>query len=290
MSSSRSLRPWPRRCTTPHEDRGRPRPGRRRASCTTRPSSGRLLLPSRCSSVCTKKSPAGGGLPPWHSRRGRRSGYSDTPWSMLADVAPMVPSLAVPEPQMVDQLVAMVSSTSILWCPSRLSQCPRSPGHPAFLVRFSVSRRRRNSWWKCLSLLTSFSDFVRWEETYRRTGHTWLVGFEWCLTTSPGRYINTGPGPRRRPWYRAASVPVHRQSGGNPWLRLSRQLRTVQTVQFWGVRSELQRQVPAVSQSVVNFPVILQRRRSWVRGALFDSGYMFCVSKGDFWKNFWIST
>ena len=27
MSSSRSLRLWPRRCTTPHEDRGRPGPG-----------------------------------------------------------------------------------------------------------------------------------------------------------------------------------------------------------------------------------------------------------------------
>ena len=32
MNSSRSLRPWPRRCTTPHEDRRRPGPGRRRAS------------------------------------------------------------------------------------------------------------------------------------------------------------------------------------------------------------------------------------------------------------------
>ena len=28
-------------------------------------------------------------------------------------------------------------------------------------------------------------------------------------------------------------------------------------------------------------------RRSWVRGALFDSGYKFSVSLGDFWKNFW---
>ena len=39
----------------------------------------------------------------------------------------------------------------------------------------------------------SFSDWVRWEETYRRTSHTWLGGFEWCLipsrraTASPGR-------------------------------------------------------------------------------------------------------
>ena len=56
----------------------------------------------------------------------------------------------------------------------------------------------------------------------------------------PGRSVNTGPGPRRRPWYRAASVPVHRQSGGNPWLRLSRQLRTVQTVQTVSSRETLE--------------------------------------------------
>ena len=42
MSSSRSLRPWPRRCTTPHEYRRWPGPGRRRASCTTRTRTGRL--------------------------------------------------------------------------------------------------------------------------------------------------------------------------------------------------------------------------------------------------------
>ena len=29
-------------------------------------------------------------------------------------------------------------------------------------------------------------------------------------------------------------------------------------------------------------------RRSWVRGALFDSRYMFCVSKGGIWNNFWL--
>ena len=59
----------------------------------------------------------------------------------LADVAPMVPSLAVPESQMVDRLVAVIKLVD-----------SRSPGHPAFLERFSVSRRRRNCWWKCLSL------------------------------------------------------------------------------------------------------------------------------------------
>ena len=75
--------PWQRRCTTPHEDRRRLGPGRRRASCTARTRTGRLLLPSQCSSACTKKSPSEGGLPAWQGRRGRRSGYSDTPWSSL---------------------------------------------------------------------------------------------------------------------------------------------------------------------------------------------------------------
>ena len=244
MSSSRSLRPWPRRCTTPHEDRGRPGPGRR-ASCTTRTRTGRLLLPSRCSSACTKKSPVEGGLPAWQSRRGRRSGYSDTPWSSLPTSLPWCPLLLYLSRRWWTSWWPW-SSTSILCCPSRLSQCPRSPGHPAFLVRFSEPQKAEQLV-EVPVPAPSFSDWVRWEETYRCTGHTWLGGFEWCLTASPGRYINTGPGPRRRPWHRAASVPVHRQSGGNLWLRLSRQLRPVQTVQFWGVRGELQRQVPAVA-------------------------------------------
>ena len=46
-TTSRSLRPWPRLPTTqPCGDRRRPGPGRRRASCTTQPRSGRLLLPA----------------------------------------------------------------------------------------------------------------------------------------------------------------------------------------------------------------------------------------------------
>ena len=68
----------------------------------------------------------------------------------LADVAPMVPSLAVPEPQM-DQLVATIKHVDSV-VPEKMIAVPKISCHPAFLVRFSVSRRRRNSWWKCLSL------------------------------------------------------------------------------------------------------------------------------------------
>ena len=86
MSSSRSLRPWPRFSTTPHEDRRRRGPGRRISSCTARRCSGRILLPRRqaqstlpwMSMMC---------LPPWvpgltgSRRSGRRSGYSGAPCS-----------------------------------------------------------------------------------------------------------------------------------------------------------------------------------------------------------------
>ena len=70
----------------------------------------------------------------------------------LADVAPMVPSLGVPEAQMVDQLVAMVKHVGSV-VPEQIFAVPKiSWPSRSFLVRFSVSRRRRNSWWKCLSL------------------------------------------------------------------------------------------------------------------------------------------
>ena len=127
MSSIRSFRPWPRRCITPHEDRGRPGPGRRRTS------------------------PAGGGLA---EPAGCRSGYSDAPWSSLPTSLAWCPlSLYLSRSWWTSWWPR--SSSSILWGPSRSSQCPRSLGHPAFFVRFSVSRRRGNSWWKCLSLSPS---------------------------------------------------------------------------------------------------------------------------------------
>ena len=163
----------------------------------------------------------------------------------LADVAPMVPSLAVPEPQMVDQLVAMVKHVDSV-VPEQIIAVPKISWPSRFPRTVLREPQKAEQLVEVPVPAPSFSDWFRWEETYRRTGHTWHGGFDWCLTASPGRYTNTGPGPRRRPWYRAASVPAHRQSGGDPWLRLSRQLDTVQSVQLWGVRGELQRQVPAV--------------------------------------------
>ena len=104
--------------------------------------------------------------------------YDEEPGGSRPD---RMPTLSGPQEQVlrhtVDQIVVAVSALptfdvptcrrrwtswwmrSCTWIrrfPSTLSsKCPRSRAHPVFLVRLSVSRRRRNSWWKrqlsCLS-------------------------------------------------------------------------------------------------------------------------------------------
>ena len=107
MSSSRSLRPWPRRCTTAHSARRWPGPGRRRARRSTQPSSGRLLLPSRNSSSSFEEEP--GGLRPTglvEPRGPQERIQRHTAEQMIESFVPVpMLDLDAPVPQMVDQLV-----------------------------------------------------------------------------------------------------------------------------------------------------------------------------------------
>ena len=115
----------------------------------------------------------------------------------LADVAPMVPFLAVPEPQMVDQLVAMVKHVDSV-VPEQIIAVPKISWPSRFPRTVLCEPQKAEQLVEVPVPAPSFSDWVRWEEAYRRTGHTWLGGFEWRLipsrgtTASPGRYINTG--------------------------------------------------------------------------------------------------
>ena len=108
----------------------------------------------------------------------------------LADVAPIVPSLAVPEPQMVDQLVAMIKHVDSV-VPQQIIAVPRISWPSRFPRTVLREPQKAEQLVEVPVPAPSFSDWVRWEETYRRTGHTWLGGFEWRLTASPA-------GPRRR--------------------------------------------------------------------------------------------
>ena len=163
----------------------------------------------------------------------------------LADVAPMVPSLAVPEPQMV----AMVKHVDSV-VPEQIIAVPKI-SWPSRFPRTVVRELQKAEQLVDVPTVVSPSFFSQAVEQNVDIpvpgrgvpGRGGLQGFrpeqssrpsDEQTIDSPGRKINTGPGSRRRPWYRVASFPVHRQSGGDPWLRLSRHLRTVQTVHFWG--------------------------------------------------------
>ena len=86
MSGCPSLWPWPRSCTTAHSARRWPGPGRRISSCTTRRSSGRILLPRR-QAQCTFPLTTKMCLPPGCGRTGclpcpdRKHGYPGAPCS-----------------------------------------------------------------------------------------------------------------------------------------------------------------------------------------------------------------
>ena len=130
-SSSRSLRPWPRPLTAqPHGDRRRPVPGRRRASCTARPRSGRLLLPSRCSSACTKKSPAGGRPASLAEPPGPQEQAPRRTVEQIDGAVPVVPLLHIFLPKMVDQLVEVLRLIDTV-VPDRRAQDHFPRRHPA---------------------------------------------------------------------------------------------------------------------------------------------------------------
>ena len=78
----------------------------------------------------------GGGLPaPLSEVAGRQEKVERHVVDDLGELAPLVQILDLPVPQ------------SRL--PSRLSKCPRSLALRVLLVLLFLSRRRRNSWWKC---------------------------------------------------------------------------------------------------------------------------------------------
>ena len=108
MSGCPSLWPWPRSCTTAHSARRWPGPGRRISSCTTRRSSGRILLPRR-QAQCTfpltdEEVPAAGSRPDRLSAvSGPQARVQRRTVQQIVDFAPL-PTLDDPAPQMVVQL------------------------------------------------------------------------------------------------------------------------------------------------------------------------------------------
>ena len=154
------------------------------------------LLPSWSSSSCSKKSPAGCG-------------------PRLSLRCPLL----LYESQIVDQLVAVIKLVDFV-VPEEINAVPKISWPSRFPRTVLREPQKAEQLVEVLVPVPSFSDWVRWEETYRRTGHTWLAGFGWRLipsrgaTASPGLFQNTGQGSRQRPWYHAAPVPAVQQQIG----------------------------------------------------------------------------
>ena len=113
----------------------------------------RLFLPSRCSSACTTKSLAGGGLPAWQSRRGHRSGSRGTPWSILSTLSALLPwcrsSMLLCRRRWNSCQTSSGSLTRSCLIPSRSSKCPRSRPRTSPCALLCANRSWWNSWWKC---------------------------------------------------------------------------------------------------------------------------------------------
>ena len=80
---------------------------------------------------------------------GRPEAFAEPrPQEQIGDVAPVVPALDVHEPQMVDQLVAVLKPVDSL-VPDQIIVVPKI-SLPSRLLRPLPPRRWWNSWWQCL--------------------------------------------------------------------------------------------------------------------------------------------
>ena len=137
----------------------------------------------------------------------------------IEDIVPYVQILDVPVPQLVDKLEDVLKIVD-LRVPAQEIEVPKifSLSRPP-LRRVLPVPQVAEQLVEVPVPVPSFSDWVRWEETYRRTGRTWLGGFE-CGNTYWARPSSTPLVPRSlfssssTEWWRSvvAAVPTVTQS------------------------------------------------------------------------------
>ena len=132
--------------TKPHGDRG---PPVQRPRTMLHGARRRVWPGISSSSRCMRKNSGARGLTDF-TRSGRKTGYSGAPWSRSSTTRSSCRRLMFLCRRWKTDWWWKCASSSILSCPSRLSQCPRSP-LPVILTGAVcvLLSRRQNSWWKC---------------------------------------------------------------------------------------------------------------------------------------------
>ena len=150
MSSSRSLRPWPRRCTTPHEDRRWPGPGRRRARRSYTAKFRTTPPPQPVLFSLYEEEPGG--------RRPEASVEPRPQERVQLHTVEHITDLSLPWCRFSMHLcrrrgnncrTSCLSSTRSCLILSRLLKCPRSCSMMSPCAPLCVIRSWGNSWWKC---------------------------------------------------------------------------------------------------------------------------------------------
>ena len=165
MSSSRSLRPWPRRCTTPHEDRGRPGPGRRRARRVhgevPDDSSSQPVLFSLYEEEPGGRRPASLAEPPRPQERVQRHTVEHI--TDLVRVAPWCrSSMLLCRRWWTSCMTCSSSSTGLSAVPEAVIECPRSTPRTSLCALLCVLRSWQNSWWE-VPTTVSYAALLLWQ-------------------------------------------------------------------------------------------------------------------------------
>ena len=185
MSSSRSLRPWPRFSTIPHEDRRRPSAGEEESETKFMAKFWTTLPPQSVFFSLYDEEPGDWRLASLAEQPGPQERFPQRTVEPMLETFVPVPSLDVFVLQMVDQPVDILQILDVP-LPEQVIDVLKISLDSAPQRTMLPEPQLAEQLVEVLVPVPSFDDWVRWEETYRATGFTWLDGFDWCLTASPG--------------------------------------------------------------------------------------------------------
>ena len=234
----------------------------------------------------------------------------------IVDNVPVVPLLHTSEPQMVDSVVDVLKILDHSLPGGKAGKATRCPGSlyapcpSALLAPWAAGGGTVGG--GAIPLTVTLADGkddrgIRWRHVWSRSGGTysWMDGTNHNhtkrarpdgFTAGPGRYTNTGqlylPGGRRLCDHARQVPAVHAREVGGASDPVSRQIGGYSSWFAVGAAQCILCRGPWCSTGPlpgdgVDVPVVVQRQVPWLTllaRAWLDSGYIFCVYQGAFWR------